>query len=265
MMTALDRYAQQHPTSSWRMERSCLARFVENVNGGKYRSWATEIRRRKNPVAPAERPKRPPRARKVSEGDILQMLVEMDRRGDRAGLAAITLGEFLGLRPAEMPRVQVEVVEWGAIVRVPRAKRRGDRSIQECVLELTLTPEDAEALAEAAKTLWGQPMRPIQDRIHRAAKDLWPRRKVVPSLLTLRHQLGSDLKASSLDRREAAAIFGHRSQESLQSYGRRRSGGRGVKIRASEETIAQVSPRPPRDPSPEALEQERESGPGMGQ
>lgn len=255
MKAALDKYATEHPSSSWRIERSCLARWLESVNDGEYTDMAAEIRQHKNPVDPKQRPPRPPRARKIREADVVKLLKALAAQKDEQACAAIMLGYYLGLRPAEMPFVAVELTESGCTARIPRAKQRGDRSLDESVVHLSLPPDKAREIAQAAATMRGATMRPIQYAIRRAAKDLWPTRKTVPSLLTLRHQLGSNLKASGMDRREAAAIFGHKSQDSLHSYGRSRSGGGGVQISADQSTIDLVSERPPKDPGAvEAME-----------
>lgn len=64
-------------------------------------------------------------------------------------------------------------------------------------------------------------MKPIQDRLARHCKALWPARKHHPSLYSWRHQMGTKLKASGLDRRSVAYIMGHQSTDSVNRYGNR--------------------------------------------
>jgi hypothetical protein len=87
-------------------------------------------------------------------------------------------------------------------------------------------PEGLDQVREAVAILEGVEMGPIQDRISGAGRRLWPQRKAVPSLYSWRHQVGSDLKASGLDRKSVAYLMGHQSTESVEVYGRRNRGGK---------------------------------------
>ncbi|MBF0256164.1 MAG: hypothetical protein HQL47_06835, partial [Gammaproteobacteria bacterium] len=95
------------------------------------------------------------------------------------------------------------------------------------------------------KHLKGKRLNNLQKRFERAAKRLWPKRKILPTLYSLRHQLGSDIKASGLSDAERAAIMGHLSQSSIESYGYVQSGKRRA-IKATQATVSQVKSDPPR-------------------
>ncbi|MFM5276678.1 site-specific integrase, partial [Aeromonas caviae] len=52
---------------------------------------------------------------------------------------------------------------------------------------------------------------------------LWPARKSLPTFYSWRHQMGSELKASGLDRQRIAYIMGHQATSSVDKYGNRKS------------------------------------------
>lgn len=83
-------------------------------------------------------------------------------------------------------------------------------------------PAVAEHLQRALEVLDGVDIGPLQDRLRAAGRHLWPRRTALPTLYTFRHQMGSDLKASGMDRRQIAYIMGHQATGSVDVYGDRR-------------------------------------------
>jgi len=70
----------------------------------------------------------------------------------------------------------------------------------------------------------------LLDRFDRLMKKTFPRRKHKPTMYTLRHQFGSNLKASGLSREAIAVCMGHRATKSADVYGDRRTGSKGFKI-----------------------------------
>ena len=101
------------------------------------------------------------------------------------------------------------------------------------------------------RVLRGVPFGPLQDRLRLACKTLWPRRTALPTFYSWRHQMGSELKASGMDRREVAYIMGHQATGSVDQYGDRRTargGGRlpraavGASLSAVRETHNEKTP-----------------------
>lgn len=71
----------------------------------------------------------------------------------------------------------------------------------------------------------------VQKSVWVMLKRLWPSKKKRPTLYSFRHQFGSDLKASGLEREAMSYLMGHQCTSSIDSYGDRRAGkGRQVKV-----------------------------------
>jgi hypothetical protein len=63
----------------------------------------------------------------------------------------------------------------------------------------------------------------IRVALHQVATELFGRRKV-PSMYTLRHQFGANLKALGMSAIEMAYIMGHQATDSISRYGDKRLG-----------------------------------------
>jgi hypothetical protein len=117
-------------------------------------------------------------------------------------------------------------------------------------LDRFLTVDDPIVLAETRKALGilagFQPLerktlhRVAQSRLNRTTAALWPRRERLPTLYTLRHQMGSDLKSSGLPPEEVAAVMGHQSTASASVYGFKVSGRGSVAVKPTGATVAKV-------------------------
>ncbi len=80
-------------------------------------------------------------------------------------------------------------------------------------------------------------MKLLQNQFATLTKKIWPNRKRQITLKTYRHQMGSNLKASGMDRITTAAIMGHQSVDSLTRYGNAKSSTRNLNITAIQESI----------------------------
>lgn len=238
---ALAAYAKSVTTATWRRMRSDIARYFV-AQGGPMKKLGPRIRAITNPVAIEARARRPRRCKAVNEKIAAKLYQDAIGRQDNELAAALLLAGHLGVRPVEMPTLRVTSLGNGnMVVIVKGAKKREDRSMDR---EL-MVPEN-QRLRTAVETLFGKRMKPIQDRLARASQRLFPRRKTKVSLYSFRHQLGSDLKAFGGDRRVAAAIMGHRSQDSLTSYGNAKSGRTRRRLDASQRTTQKVDQKSPR-------------------
>jgi len=213
----LKRVATQYRPDYWRRLRRGLELHQEQAG---YPKSAERIRKTLNPVTAdtkrrSEIPAKQKRVRNPSSKDEQALLQRLQERGDFQVLAAMRLAGILGVRPAEMPQLRVE----GDTVLVTGVKKRTDRGADRL---LTITdPEMLSTVEGAIAVLAGVDMRPIQDRLARHCQSLWPARKHRPSLYSWRHQMGSKLKSSGLNRRAGAYIMGHQSTESVNRYGNR--------------------------------------------
>ncbi len=228
---ALKAAATSYRPGYWRRLRNALAYDQERQG---FKAAADRLRSTKNPVtAPGSqlKPKaKQKRVRAVVPADESAMLEHFRTTGDREAYGAVMLAKLTGARPAEMPTIRVD----GDRVFITGAKKShgGTRGADRVMV---VGSKQAEMVAACVKHLERAGMGPVQDRISAAGHRLWPQRKAVPSLYTWRHQLGSNLKASRLDRKEIAYLMGHQSTASVDRYGNRRTGKNGKVPRAEPE------------------------------
>jgi len=175
------------------------------------------------------------RVKKVPEDDLRKLWLHVNDRRDNQVAAAIVIAKITGARPAEMLNIECRS---GNTIFVPGAKKTeaGDRGLDRHV---QLSEADWRNVQAAVATLKAADpgkagtMRKVQDRLRTATRHLWPRRKSHPTLYSWRHEMGSDLKASGLSRREVAYLMGHQSEQSVDRYGDRRSGSGRMPMRAA--------------------------------
>ena len=136
--------------------------------------------------------------------------------------AALTLIWFTGIRPAELRKTRA--MHGRIFIEGAKQSHNGKRGA-----DRILVPVDPNAYPHIEKCI--QTLREsersvaaIRDRLRCTAKALWPRRKVLPTMYSMRHQIGANLKASELDPRTIAYIMGHQSTNSIATYGNRRQG-----------------------------------------
>jgi len=167
----------------------------------------------------------------VKESEHIKLLQAALLKGDEQVISALTIAYYLGLRPAEMPRVGVlQEDEDGLSLHIIGAKKKedGSRSMDK-EIHLNIENNAKYALISSINTLSGidtKNVNALKRRVSRISKKVFPSRKHPPTLYSYRHQLGSDLKGSkdskglkALTRKQAAAVMGHQSQASLSQYG----------------------------------------------
>jgi len=244
---ALGSAAVEYRPDYWRRLRNAL--MYDQVAAG-YIDEAAEIAQINNPVTRPQTAKewalrdsiggkpgkRQKRVKKVSEDDLGKLWQEVnERHGDDEVAAAIVIATRTGARPAEMLGIKCLANNQ---IFIPGAKKTesGDRGLDRYI---QLSDHDwhgvklsVDILAKAAPGKAGT-MRKIQDRLRTVTKRLWPRRKSHPTLYTWRYEMGSELKACSLSRREVAYVLGHQATASVDKYGDRRSGSGKTPIKAA--------------------------------
>jgi len=245
---ALKGAAGDYRPAYWRRLRNALA-FDQREKG--YSEAAERINATQNPVTKAGstaavKPKQT-RTRAISLDDEKRFAAEQAEK-DPVAYSAITVAKFTGARPAEYGSIRVE----GDTVYIQGAKKShgGQRGADRCI---ELQAGFGKHVETALRRLEGENLGAIQDRIRATGKRLWPQRKSVPSLYTWRHQLGSNLKASGLDRREIAYIMGHQSTESVDRYGNKKTAGKGPMPRAAQNAdLSKIRENHKAPPSPAA-------------
>ncbi|MBX9794188.1 MAG: hypothetical protein K2Y02_07835 [Burkholderiaceae bacterium] len=250
---ALKGIAGQHRPDYWRRLRNALA-FDQSEKG--YKDAALRINGTKNPLtrdgaSGAEAvPAKQKRIKRIDPKDEAKLLDGFIASGDREAYGAVILAKYTGARPVEFKNIVIQ----GDRVIIEGAKKNeaGDRGADR---EIVLDPRALEMVKVSLPYLQGEGVTGrVQDRISAAGRRLWPQRKAVPSLYSWRHQLGSDLKASGLDRAEIGYIMGHQSTASVDRYGNRKTAtGGGVVPRAADPAavanVRELHSQPPSAPA----------------
>lgn len=249
---ALKAAAPDYRPAYWRRLRNALS-FDQGEKG--YSEAAVRINSVKNPVTRegsdiAIKPKQS-RTRRVTEADEKKLLKYFtDQKGDgQQVVSALYIAMQTGARPAEMSGIVVVAPDK---VLIPGAKkshsgaRGADRVIE-------LPPDVVRRIGMAVNNLQGD-IGPVQDKIRAAGKKLWPQRKSVPTLYSWRHQLGANLKASGMDRKDIAYVMGHQATESADRYGNPRTarGGRVLPKPDRESDLSRVRVNHDNPPAPAA-------------
>lgn len=173
------------------------------------------------------------RLKGLSEADLVKLREEVVKREDTEVLAALNIAKLTGARPTEF--LNIKCLENGSIfiegAKKGKEEKRGlDRYIHISDENFEVVKGALEVLKSADSGKAGV-IAKIQNRLDTATKAAFPRRKTRPTLYTFRYEMGSELKASGLSRREISYIMGHQSMQSIDRYGNRRSGSGGTPIK----------------------------------
>lgn len=154
----------------------------------------------------------------------------------RETLFAVMLADTLGVRPAEMLHLRVDLERGEVHVKgVKKTKQRGADRVLRVPKGLGYIVAAAQEIQRAESDRPGVIHR-VQSRLDRLTRQLWPRRRARPTLYTFRHQTGAMLKASGASRAAIAYVMGHQSTQSVEVYGDRRSAKRsgGLAVQAGD-------------------------------
>lgn len=221
---ALIACAPEYRPQYWRRLRRALATY-QKVLG--YSETAANIRKVVNPVtADGDISKVKPKQRRikgVKADDEAALLAYFGERQDHQMVAIIKIVAATGIRPAELAGLVVRGTD--VVIEGAKKSHEGMRGADRTQV---FDDQTAGELAAQVKLVAGVDVGVMQDRLRAAGMKLWPRRKALPTLYSWRHQMGSDLKASGMDRRKIAYLMGHQATSSVDVYGNRRTarGGR---------------------------------------
>ena len=216
---ALLRAAPGYRPDYFRRLRNALA-LDQKLKGN---FWiAQEINRTLNPVTVLDLPRKrkPARRQRISDEDFGRWVQGLlaDEMPVEAG--ALMLISMTGARPCELAGITVD----GRRIRIPGAKhshgglRGADRELEASQEFCDLVRNALEAFHKEDRSLDS-----IRMAIHEVAKRTFPRGRI-PSMYTLRHQFGANLKASGASRRQMAYVMGHQATDSIGRYGDKRFG-----------------------------------------
>jgi len=216
---ALLRAAPDYRPDYYRRLRNALA-FDQKHRGN---FWAAqEINRTLNPVTVLNLPrkKKQRRPQKLSTADFeawLRCLAERDMPVEAGALMVISL---TGARPCELNGISID----GRRIHISGAKL-SHNGLRGASRTLEADGDVCNILRNALAAFKCQPrsIDSIRIALHQVATELFGRRKV-PSMYTLRHQFGSNLKASGMSAIEMAYVMGHQATDSISRYGDKRFG-----------------------------------------
>lgn len=192
-----------------------------------YPKTAQMILNTKNPVtAPGSTiPKKPAprRVKHFSDEDFLKITNHLNKNGFFDECVAVIISYYCGARPCELKSISV----YGNEIHITGAKKSHDgkrgldrRLLIEDEIILQIVSFSSRIISESTRTISA-----IRDRLRKEAEKVWPNRKYLPTLYSIRHQFGSNLKASGIkDSRHLAYLMGHQSTRSIERYGDSRKG-----------------------------------------
>jgi hypothetical protein len=225
--------ADEYRPAYWRKLRNALE-FDQAEKG--YSKAADRIKLAKNPLTLKSAPamikakvkKKERRVKAVADEDHKKIVSYFKEKKDWAVVSALVIANLTGCRPAEMS--SIKVLDGAILITGAKKTESNERGLDRTLLfdEKTLAKikkavnyiNAEESSKEALKT---SAMTRIQARLDNGTKALWPRRKSTVTLYSYRHQMGSDLKSSPLDRVDVAYMMGHQATKSVNVYGNRKT------------------------------------------
>ena len=217
--------ASEYRPAYWRRLRRALA--IHQIENG-YLESSKKIQTLINPVTVSgsvlHKKNKQRRAKSVAESDHRKLIAHLKSIEDIPCLAAVMIVSITGCRPAEINSISLI---GNQSIKIIGAKKID--GIRGCDRILKLTHRDYKIVElllghirhdTSGKT---NDMSRIQRRLQRHVKKLWPARKHHLSLYSYRHQLGSNLKSTGINKADMAEMMGHRSVSSIDVYGDRRT------------------------------------------
>ncbi len=249
---ALEEYAKTVTSDTFRRMRNDLERYYREVAKLKpqMKNVPARIAKIENPVPFDQRKKKIVKCKSVKDDDFNKLMLNVLQRQDEELMAALIAVKITGARPCELSSITMEKGDAGEkVIRIKGGKQamingnqRGFDEPREIILLDSKDIAYMQMVIPLLANMEGKKLNALQRRLTEVTKKLWPRRTKRPTLKSLRHQLGSDLKAGGFSETERSAIMGHRSQESISSYGYRNS-GKGRSLKPTDKTVAQVKNR----------------------
>ena len=227
IVEALVHAAPEYRPDYFRRLRNALA-FDQERRGNKHA--AEEINRTLNPVTaqglPRKRKQR--RQQKMSDDSFKLITNALAERDLLVECGALLLIFLTGARPCELNGISID----GNRIHIVGAKcshsglRGADRTLE---AEEGICDSISNALAAFHSKV--KSIDAVRVAISDVVQEIFPV-KQRPSMYTLRHQFGANLKASGLSRFEIAYIMGHQATDSINRYGDKRFGrAEAVKVR----------------------------------
>lgn len=196
--------------------------------------------------------------KKVSEAEHQSIVdkIMAKKRINRPLLSVIQIVRETGARPAEIDKMSFDhQAQSVSIIGAKKILTKDEDGKSKNIRGLDRTlffDETVFTLLVVAHGVWRKfnvsklnldteaTMKLVQNQFATLTEKIWPNRKRQITLKTYRHQMGSNLKASGMDRITTAAIMGHQSVDSLTCYGNAKSSTRNLNISVNQESINNV-------------------------
>lgn len=219
----LQAVSSDYRPNSWRNLRAALACFWFNKGE---QNAAEEIRKTKRDrVKNAFPDSKAKRCKKITEDDWLKLFSQGGQKLNPLAYAILILGFTTGMRPLEMTMAKVIGKDKFYITS---SKKRDDRGLDR---EIKITdPLWAKRVSNAIERTSKKTVGELQNAFAYLVEKTFPARQSKPTIYSMRHQLGSNLKALGVDRKTVAYLMGHRVTASVDKYGNRRSGSGGFHL-----------------------------------
>lgn len=205
-----------------------------------FQKAADRIKETKNPLTKANAPimlkrkikPKQKRIKSINTDDLNKVIAKVG--GDKELGEALRIAFHTGCRPSEMLGIEV-ISDTEIFIKGAKGTEQGDRGLdRNLILDKDIVKFIGKAVAclrsGEAKSKKSGVIHKVQSRLDTLTKSIFPRRKAQMTLYSFRHQLGSNLKASGLDRVSVAYIMGHQSTKSVSVYGDRRKGNGKIAI-----------------------------------
>ena len=246
---ALEEYAYTVTSDTFRRMRNDLERYYRTLaqQNPKMKNVPARIAAIQNPAPMDQRKKKRVKSKSVNEKDFNKLILKVLQKQDEELMAALIAVKVTGARPCELHSIKMAQGDAGETVvqikggkqTVIQGNQRGFTKPREIILLDKKDIAYMNIVIPLLADMEGKRLNAAQRRLTEVTKKLWPRRTKRPTLKSLRHQLGSDLKASGLSDAERSAIMGHRSQNSISAYGFRNS-GKTRSLKPTDKTVEQV-------------------------
>lgn len=167
--------------------------------------------------------------KRLPKEDLIKILSRLSphQKWDRLLALWLTSAVLTGLRPSEWKDATLS----GTILRVKNGKNTNGRANGDYRhLDLSSVPAENFRALKAfiillSKQDYETTYQACRGRLRMVSKQIWPRRKSLPSLYSARHQFRADASANDYSLSEVAALLGHGSNETAMShYGRKAVG-----------------------------------------
>lgn len=198
-----------------------------------------------SPLSKLKKPKQK-RVKRVSQEEHDKLLNHFIKKSDSLMLGALEIVKILGCRPSELFNLKLlgeSTVFISGAKKTEDGLRGLDRTLilDDKTFKRLLYAFNLLNLGSSLTTDKTVVIKRLQRRLQTATKSIWRRRHHHITFYSYRHQLGSDLKSSGIPPKSIAAIMGHQSTVSVDSYGDRRSvTGRHVFPSPNQQTINKV-------------------------